>query len=183
MNQAVTALSDALGSNIIPKGIMRSDFVKSNFTQIFDELFSRGISAGSEPARGLLLTVAGSPAAGSFTQAQSDAFWNLNMMGYGFTARRGLDRVPGPESVGVPAMLHGGERVLTAGQADAMDRGGGVSISNTFIIQGNGDAEILRLIEQKASPILDRHLRTTLARESRFGHLEIDQRVLRKTVN
>jgi len=183
LNQAVTTLSNALGSNSIPKGVMRSDFVKSNFTQIFDELFSRGISAGSEPARGLLLTVAGSPAAGSFTQAQSDAFWNLNMMGYGFTARRGLDRVPGPESVGVPAMLHGGERVLTAGQADAMDRGGGVSISNTFIIQGNGDEGILRLLREEAVPVLDTHIRNFLSRESRYGQFQMDQRVLRTGIN
>jgi tape measure domain-containing protein len=83
--------------------------------------------------------------------------------------------VPGPPSRATGAIVHGGERILSREEQNAQ---GGVSISNTFVINGNGDDELLRLIEA-SMPRIQSQIENTLTKRSRFGQFSIDSRAIR----
>ena len=103
----------------------------------------------------------------------------LRSQGWTINARQGLGRVPGSESTPVPAILHGGERVLTADQARQQDAGG---VTVNVIIQGNGDEALLRLIRERAIPEIQRSIEGSLKTKSRFGQFSMDSRSIRKVM-
>ena len=94
------------------------------------------------------------------------------------SAKTGLGRVPGSPGQPIPAILHGGERVLTAQETRNMDNGG-ITVNMTFNIQGNGDTELLKLIETRAAPIISRQVAQTMKNGSRWGQVEISNRAVR----
>ncbi|MBU2060126.1 MAG: hypothetical protein KKB38_20640, partial [Gammaproteobacteria bacterium] len=105
----------------------------------------------------------------------------LTGAGVTLTARQGLGRVPGSESTPVPAILHGGERVLTAAQARSQDEGGG-GINIVFNINGIGDQALLQLIREKALPEIQRSVEGSLKSKSRFGQFAMDSRAVREVM-
>jgi len=107
----------------------------------------------------------------------ADAADWLADQGYSITAKRGLNRVPGSVNQGTPAMLHGGERVLTNDQARAQDAGAAINV--TFVINGMGDSGIMTLIRQQALPELQRSIENSLQKKARFGQFEMDSRAIR----
>jgi len=94
----------------------------------------------------------------------------------------GKNRIPGARSQAVPITLHGQERVLSAKEADMMDNGmgGGITI-NIHLNGAQSDRGIMDLMTKQAIPIIERKMQDVLRRGSRFGQMEISDRVV-KTV-
>jgi hypothetical protein len=91
----------------------------------------------------------------------------------------GISRVPGSEGQAFPAILHGGERVLTAEENRSY---GAMTFAPVFNISARSAADgaaIVDAIRRDALPLLERELDRMIRRGSRFGSLEMDQRTLR----
>ena len=176
---AADALEPQLRAMRVPRGMMQSDTVRHNFSAVMGELFARAVPGSDQPARSYLLMLAGGGTDVGLAEA------NLGQMGYSIVARQGISRVPGGDNQAYPSILHGGERVLTAQQTRAMDAGGssggggGLQIHNTFVIQGNGDTELVRLIREKALPTIIEGVERNLQQKARFGQMQMDNRIIR----
>ena len=96
----------------------------------------------------------------------------------------GLWRVPGARNDPYPTVLHGGERVLTADQANSMDRGmtevsgGSVKVEVTLVVNGMGDAAIEEMLMRKV-PMIEQAVEKGLAKNARFGQVQFDERFVR----
>ena len=102
--------------------------------------------------------------------------------GISMVARQGLGRVPGSDDSAYPAILHGGERVLSAPQVRQMDGGGGNSATFVINIYANSDQGLIDVIQKKALPMIRADIKSTLTRESRFGTWFIDDRAVRSVL-
>lgn len=98
----------------------------------------------------------------------------------------GTFRVPGAPSTPVPAVLHGGEMVLPYRMAEAVRAGGGrgesVTVVNNFHISAASDEGIIRVFESEILPRQDRAWRDWLAKRSKYGQIEIHNKVIRKSI-
>lgn len=105
--------------------------------------------------------------------------------GFTFVAQKGIARVPGGENQAFPAILHGGERVLTAEENRRMSVGsvGNSAVNVTFVINATSDAELVRLIRDQAAPIVVRAVEQSIRQKARYGQFSFDDRAVRKTSN
>ncbi len=93
--------------------------------------------------------------------------------------QQGTPRVPGSPSQMVPAILHGGEAVLPAREAEAYRQGrsGGVTIN--LNVYGNGDSALVKLIKEKAMPAIIDGVDRAIRSKARWGAFEMDNRAVR----
>ncbi len=90
-----------------------------------------------------------------------------------------MRRVPGADGHAVPAILHGGESVLTASQTRAGAGDGGSAVINVnFVLNGLGDQQFLDMI-RGAMPDIQRSVEDSLQKKTRLGQFSIDARGVR----
>jgi tape measure domain-containing protein len=174
------AIIDFLGGVFLNRGGKRSDF--RSLGQQFDLPTIRGIVGSSrwdamDPTNSLEsgfldLFQGGSPDMTPFRTFRARGGQQGTPIS--ITARHGA-RVPGPPSRPVGAIVHGGERIMSVKEQDQM---GGTSVNVTFVINGNGDAEIQRMLDQ-AMPQIQRSVENGLTQKSRFGQFQLDSRAVR----
>ena len=85
--------------------------------------------------------------------------------------------VPGPVGRPQVAVVHGGEYVQPVGGAV----GTGMTLVNNFYLQG-GDRQMIDLIRREVLPELEERVERGFRRRARFGQTEIDNRVIRTTL-
>jgi len=104
---------------------------------------------------------------------------DLEQRGWTLSARTGMRRVPGADGHAVPAILHGGESVLTASQTRAGAGDGGSAVINVnFVLNGLGDQQFLDMI-RGAMPDIQRSVEDSLQKKTRLGQFSIDARGVR----
>jgi tape measure domain-containing protein len=163
--------NDAIGYALMSGKLSKRAFAGIDRNAISASLMSRGMM-GLE--RGFFdIAAGGDPDLHPF-MALNDSIPGMANTKWEITARNGAV-VPGPPSRAVLARVHGGERILSN---EERNQQGGVSISNTFVINGNGDDELMRLIEA-SMPRIQSQIETTLTKRSRFGQFSIDSRAIR----
>jgi hypothetical protein len=156
------------GGKVISLSALRDWRTRGGLEPALDRL-GGGVLDGMEKD---LLIRAGEGSLGDHNRATM-AFQKIGS-GITIRARHGAV-VPGPPSRETGAIVHGGERILSREEQNAQ---GGVTISNTFVINGNGDDELMRLIEA-SMPRIQSQIETTLTKRSRFGQFSIDSRAIR----
>ena len=83
--------------------------------------------------------------------------------------------VPGPPSRAVPAIVHGGERILSVAEQESM---GGNVVNVSFTINGNGDREIQRMIASTL-PQIENSIFKAMSKKARYGQISFDNRAVR----
>ena len=141
--------------------------------QLSTTLEAQGIAIGSGLFNNVLGLLQGDSAARSYLTSQ----------GYTISAQGGLFRVPGGESQPIPAILHGGEMVIPARQAEAVrsgrDLAGGVTVN--FYLQSASDREMVQMIRSQL-PMIEQAVSQGIQKGSRFGLQEFDSRMIRTTL-
>lgn len=103
----------------------------------------------------------------------------LTSQGWAISAQGGLIRVPGSSSAGVLGVLHGGEMVIPAQQAERVrsgDMAGGVTVN--FYLQSSSDREIVAMIREQL-PMIERSVSEGIRKGARFGTQNFDERMIR----
>jgi len=139
------------------QGVMLNDLIRRELTR----------QAAEEQRKGQTM-------ADIFSAAQAGPAPSGPLLG----AQHGLLRVPGPSSAPVPAILHGGEMVLPARQAEQVRVGGGASINVTFNLSSASDREMVAMLREQL-PMIERAVTDGIRKGARFGAMEFDQRMIR----
>ena len=169
LGAALLALRNARTMSISGMPLLRQFYGSQATSDHIEAIFGDNASV----AQALHAATAGAFGAYSRYQLESQVPpWTIN-------ARQGLGRIPGPDDAAYPAILHGGERVLTAPQTRQMDSGGAPTISIVLNISAVSDQGLIDLIQKKALPMIRADIKDILTRESRFGTWSIDNRAVR----
>ena len=107
----------------------------------------------------------------------------IQRSGFGVVAKSGLHRVPGSPNTPVPAILHGGEMVLPARQAEQVRSGGanagGITIN--FNLSSASDREMVQMLRSQL-PMIEEAVTQGIRKGARFGSQEFDARMIRSTL-
>ena len=172
LNLGTALFGDDLGDRSISLSMGQREF---NAGFLTDYLEGQGLMSGSGEFNNALNWIR----SGGINSEAADF---LTEEGIALTARQGLDRVPGSVNQAFPAVLHGGERVLTNEQARSMDAGGG-GITINLAVNGMGDEGILKLLRQRAIPEIQMAVERGIQNKARFGQFEMDSRSIRTVAN
>jgi len=102
-------------------------------------------------------------------------------IGYQVVAQRGIERVPGPPSLPVPALVHGGEMILSARDAAAVRAGGSGGVTINFNLSSASDREMVQMLRSQLPMITDA-VSDGIRRGARFGTQKFDERMIRTTL-
>ena len=103
-------------------------------------------------------------------------------IGYQVVAQRGINRVPGPPSMPVPALVHGGEMILNASDAASVRAGGfGGGVTVNFNLSSASDREMVQMLRAQL-PMITSAVSDGIRRGAHFGTEKFDERMIRTTL-